>query len=335
MLKTKIPTAMLGYGYWGRNVASSLIASLDFELKGIFDLDTDQQNVANATHILEKKYLNLESILEDEALQAIFIITPPQSHYTLAKRALESGKHIFVEKPLCMNLEEAQELYDLAQSRGLTLHCDHIFLYSPSVIWLKEHLDLLGNIIYINARRINLGLFQNSVDVIWDLAIHDLSIIEYLVGLDIKDMEVFTRKYQNHPNEALANLNLELTNGIIITINVSWLSPMKVREMIIGGEKSTIVYDETKREKIAFYNSGVVVKDILTPQNLYAKMVEYKLGETSYPELETTMALDNSISHFAKKIYAKDSAMHKIDKDRVLKIINVLQKITLLKEKLR
>ncbi len=330
-MNRKISSAMLGYGYWGRNVAKALQNSPHFKLKAIFDLDKNQQNAANLSHNLSTTYKDIQSILEDDSIDCIFIITPPHSHYSLAKLALESGKHIFVEKPLCTNLNEAKELYDLAEKKGLSLHCDHIFLYSPAVCWLKENLHLLGNIIYINARRINLGLFQNSVDVIWDLAIHDLSIIEYLIGLDIKDIEVFTRKYQNHPNDALANINLELQNGVIITINISWLSPIKVREIIIGGENSTAIYDETKRDKIALYDTGVVIKDTFTPPNLYAKMVEYKLGQTHYPKLQTTMALDNSIAHFAKKIIFKDLALHQNDKNHTLKIIDTLQKITDLK----
>ena len=330
-INKKLSAVMLGYGYWGRNVAKALQNSSDFELKAIFDLDKSQQDAANTAHHLSTIYKDIQSILEDDSIHSIFIITPPQSHYPLAKLALESGKHIFVEKPLCTNLKEAKELYALAEKKGLSLHCDHIFLYSPAIIWLKENLHLLGNIIYINTRRINLGLFQNSVDVIWDLAIHDLSIIEHLIGLDIKDMEVFTRKYQNHPNDALANINLELTNGVIITINVSWLSPIKVREMIIGGENNTVIYDETKRDKIALYDTGVVIKDTFTPPNLYAKMVEYKLGQTHYPKLQTTMALDNSIAHFAKKITSKDLISHQNDKIHVLKVIDTLQKITALK----
>lgn len=322
--------AIIGYGYWGRNVAKAVLDSDFFTLRCIFDIDFKQVMEAKKLYDF-REYESIDAILRDDQIQAVFIITPPQSHFDLALQALRCNKHIFVEKPLCMESKEAVILYQEAKKRNLSLHCDHIFLYAPPVQWLKENIDILGNIVYINARRINLGLFQNSVDVIWDLAIHDLSIIDYLIGLEIKNIEVFKRKYQDYPNDAIANINLELQNGVIVTISVSWLSPIKVREMIIGGEQKSAIYDETKSQKLAIFDSGVVIKDRLDSQSLYQKMVEYKLGSTHYPTLSPKLALNNSLDAFAFKIQNLTHKQHLIDEAHTLRIIDALQKISAFK----
>ncbi|MCE3039583.1 Gfo/Idh/MocA family protein [Helicobacter anatolicus] len=319
--------AVIGYGYWGRNIAKAIVDSDFFCLRTIFDCDFKQ--VLEAQKLYDFViYQSYDDILQDDRIEAVFIVTPPHTHFDLSKKALEFSKHVFVEKPLCTNSLHAQKLYHLAQEKKCALHCDHIFLYAPPVIWLKQNMDILGNIVYINARRINLGLFQNSVDVIWDLAIHDLSIIDYLIGLEIKNVEVFARKYQDYPNNALANINLELQNGVIVTISVSWLSPIKIREMIIGGEKKSVIYDETKKDKIILFDSGVVVRDYFSPANLYQKMVEYKTGAISNPALQGKMALNQSLDAFAFKIKNLTHVQNILDQKHVMRIIEVLEKIS-------
>lgn len=322
-----IKCAMIGYGYWGRNVAKALYLSREFELITIYDQDPTSQNLAHQAYAFTP-YESYEHILSDSAIEAVFIITPPRTHYTLAKHALESKKHTFVEKPLTTRSAEAKALYDLADSTGVKLYCDHIFLHSPAVQYLKAHMTDFGDIVYINARRINLGLFQNNVDVIWDLAIHDLSIIDYLVGLHIKRASTFSTQYQNYPNDALANINLELESGIFITLTLSWLSPIKVREIMIGGSKKTAIYDETKKDKITFFDTGVVIKDEFDKPSLYQKMVEYKLGTQTSPKLPQSMALDNSIAYFANSII-KDSinTESKNAQAHVLRVIKAIELI--------
>lgn len=328
---TQIPCAVIGYGYWGRNVAQSLANSKHFKLAAIYDEDLQAQNEAYTRFHLTT-LMNLEAILADCTIQAIFIITPPHTHYSLAKAALESRKHTFVEKPLATCLAHAQELYEIAQKQGVELYCDHIFLHSPAVEYLKNHIHSFGTIVSITARRINLGLFQSNVDVIWDLAIHDLSIIDYLVGLRIRHVSTFATSYLDYPNDALANINIELESGIIVMINVSWLSPIKVREMSIGGSLQSAIYDETKREKLTFFDSGVVIKDKLDKPSLYQKLVEYKLGSQHSPQLDSSLPLDNSIAYFAELIYARLGLCealnsHKNDKNHVLRIIRAIEQI--------
>lgn len=317
--------AIIGYGYWGINVAKSIFKNPNLELFSIFD--EDQSRIEEARKIYNfTPYSSYESILKDDNIEAVFIITPPHTHYHLGKASLEAKKHTFIEKPLTTNIQEAYNLYEIAQKNNCILHCDHTFLYSPAIKWLKANIQTFGDIVYINSRRINLGLFQSNLDVIWDLAIHDLSIIDALVGLKIKKSKTFSKKYQNYPNDAIANINLELENGPIITINVSWLSPIKVREMIIGGEKKTAIYDDTKRDKITLFDTGVIIKDEFDKNSLYQKMVEYKLGAEEMPVLENFMALDASIESFFSNIKAKK--LDKAQKEHTLRVIQALEIIS-------
>lgn len=318
--------AVVGYGYWGRNVAHALHRSSVFFLHTIYDRHQDAQAKAQSDYAFTP-YASYEAILADSTIEAIFIITPPHTHYALAKAALESKKHTFVEKPLTTHYTQAQELYSLAHAQGVKLYCDHIFLHAPAVEYLKGQIQSFGEIVYINARRINLGLFQSNVDVIWDLAIHDLSIIDYLVGLHIKEVSTFKTQYLNYPNHALANINIKLESGIIVMIHVSWLSPIKVREMIIGGSKKTAIYDETKRDKIALFDTGVVIKDTFDTHSLYQKMVEYKLGEQTTPALPNTMALDNSIHYFASCILQGKPVATPYGRAHVLRVMKALEMI--------
>lgn len=318
-------TAIVGYGYWGINVAKSVFKNPNLELFTIFD--EDQSRVEEAKKIYSfTPYDSYESILKDDSIEAVFIITPPHTHYHLGKASLEAKKHTFIEKPLTTNIQEAYNLYEITQKNNCILHCDHTFLYSPALKWLKSNIHTFGDIVYINSRRINLGLFQSNLDVIWDLAIHDLSIIDALVGLKIKKSKTFSKKYQNYPNDAIANINLELENGPIITINVSWLSPIKVREMIIGGEKKTAIYDDTKKDKITLFDTGVIIKDEFDKNSLYQKMIEYKLGEQQIPALENFMALDNSIATFFSSICEKSDNSHQ--KEHILRVIQALEIIS-------
>lgn len=318
--------ALIGYGYWGINLAKTIHNSSDIELVSIFDNDINRINDAKKLY----EFNTVTSLDELFALdiEAVFIATPPASHHKVAKQALESNKHIFVEKPFTLNLEDAYELIELAEERKLKYMVDHIFIYSEPVKYLKKNLEKLGDIVYINSRRINLGLFQYTTDVIWDLAVHDLSIIEYLVGLDILRVSVFKKKYKDFPNEAIASINLELKSGIVLNINVSWLSPVKVREMIIGGTKMSAVYDDTKKDAIQIYDAGVILEQNFERDELYNQMVQYKYGDISTPELLDKMSLNNSVEHFIECIKEdKEPITGKKSIINVIKALEIISKV--------
>ena len=292
--------ALIGYGYWGINLAKTISKNKNYELTCIYD--NDMERVSEAKKLYDFKVCKtLEEILKSE-VEAVFIATPPSSHHNIAIMALEAKKHIFVEKPFTLSLDSSLEVISLAEKLNLKFMVDHVFIYSEPVKYLKKNIEKFGDIVYINARRINLGLFQHSTDVIWDLAVHDLSIIDYLVGLDIKRVSVFKKHYQDFPNEAIANIDLELISGIVINLSVSWLSPVKVREMIIGGTKMSAVYDDTISQKIKIFDGGVFLNKILNKNELYEQMIQYKFAEESTPIIAKNMSLDNAVIHFYEAI---------------------------------
>jgi predicted dehydrogenase len=318
--------ALIGYGYWGRNIARTIDETNGMQLLTIFDEDKERIKEAKKLYNF-KEFKSYDELLESD-IDVVFIATPPATHYEVAKKALLKNKHIFVEKPFTLKLEDAYELIELAESKNLKYMVDHIFIYSEPVKYLKKNLDKFGEIVYINSRRINLGLFQYSTDVIWDLAVHDLSIIDYLVGLDIKNVSVFKRKYKNFPNEAIARIDLELESGIIVAIYVSWLSPVKVREMIIGGTKMSAVYDDVIKDKIKLDDAGVILEEDLSKDELYKYLVQYKFGDVEIPKLPQNFSLNNSIEHFRDSIkYDKIPITSKKSILNVIKALEIISKV--------
>lgn len=316
--------ALIGYGYWGINIAKTITRLNAIELFSVYDLGKDR--IKEAKKLYEfVEFEKFNKILQSD-IEAVFIATPPATHYQLAKQALLAGKHIFVEKPFTLKLEDAYELIELAEKNNLKYMVDHIFVYSEPVKYLKNNIEKFGDIVYINSRRINLGLFQYSTDVIWDLAVHDLSIIDYLVGLDIKNVSVFKRKYKNFPNEAIARIDLELENGIILGVDVSWLSPVKVREMIIGGTKMSAVYDDTIKDKIKLYDRGIILEENLTKNELYNQLVQYKYGDIVIPKLPDNLSLNNSIEHFRDSIRQDKKPL--TSKQSIINVIKALEIIS-------
>ncbi|WP_394909652.1 Gfo/Idh/MocA family protein [uncultured Helicobacter sp.] len=296
---------VVGYGYWGVNVARAIESIEGVELYALCEIESTRAKEALQVFPHLRLYTDFREFLDDESIECVCIITPPHTHFALAKQAIESKKHLFVEKPLCMSYADSQALYELANKHNVVLYCDHIFLHAPAVEYLKAHISDFGNIVSITARRINLGLFQSATDVVWDLAIHDLSIIDYLIGLDVRRVSVFRQKYLNYPNDAFAVLSLELANNVIVMINVSWLSPIKVREITIGGSKQTAIYDETRSDKLRIYTSGVVLEENLKTPALHQMMVKYRLGEVRTPEISKELALDRSIKTFVRLVQTK------------------------------
>lgn len=316
--------ALIGYGYWGINLARTITNTDGYELVTIFDEDIDRVHEAKKIYEFDVK-TSLEEVL-DSCIEAVFVATPPATHYKVAKRALELNKHIFVEKPFTLNLDHAYELIELAEKKNLKYMVDHIFIYSEPVKYLKENLYKLGDIVYINARRINLGLFQYTTDVVWDLAVHDLSIIDYLVGLDIKKVSVFKKKYKDFPNDAIASINLELESGAVVSVDVSWLSPVKVREIIIGGTNMSAVYDDTKSSQIELYDAGIILEKDLTKNELYKYMIQYKYGDTNIPELPNKQSLNNAVEHFKDCIINDKQAI--TSKQSIINVIKALEIIS-------
>ena len=265
--------ALVGCGYWGEKVLSALckpqksrdlgvlepygkgvLHSAEFELVGVYDSHLDNAQKARESCPSVHIYPSFEALLADRQIQAVFIITPPASHFALAKAALEAKKHIFVEKPLALSSKECALLYELAARQGVVVHCDHIFLYAPAVQWLKAHIHELGEICSIHARRESLGRLQKEVSVVWDLALHDIAILDYVLGAGVlEQMKPSARVVEAGGYRAVADISLVDTRTTI-AIHTSWLSPTKVREMVIVGRGGRgVVYDEVAENKLAMF----------------------------------------------------------------------------------
>jgi predicted dehydrogenase len=226
-----------------------------------------------------------------------------RTHYELAKRALEAGKHVLVEKPLTMRVDHAEELVALAKEKGLVLMVDHIFVYSPPVLKMKELVDSgkLGKLFFIDSVRINLGLFQHDVNVVWDLAPHDLSIVDFLLGRLPRALSATGGAHAGNEIEDVAYLNLDYGDGLIANFHVNWLSPVKVRQLIIGGADRSLIYnDMDPSEKVKVYDRGINVGE--DPEKRRQVLISYRSGDVWAPHVSNAEPLARLASHFAECI---------------------------------
>ncbi len=295
-----LKTALVGCGYWGTAISRTIANLREVQLVSVYDRDAAVSEPIARLHGAVKAS-SLEKAV-DRAAQAAIIATPPETHYELARRCLEAGKHVFVEKPFTTSLKHAQALLRLADRKGLICMVDHTYVYSESVRVLREMVGRgeLGEIVYVTSRRINLGIFQYFTDVIWDLAVHDLAVIDYLFGLDIDSVQVSAMKYNGFPKDAMANITLHLKSGLHAHLTVSWLSPVKVRETVIGGTDRMAVYDDTQGDKLLVFDKGVVLREELDRNDLVRKMAEYRYGDTAIVPLVNKPPLSTALRHFAE-----------------------------------
>jgi predicted dehydrogenase len=240
----------------------------------------------------------IEDLLSNPAVDAVAIATPVSTHYAIAKQALLAGKHVFVEKPFTASVVEAEELIEEAEKRRLTLIVDHTFVYTGAIRKIRElaMADRLGDILYYDSTRINLGLFQHDVDVIWDLAVHDLSIMDYI--LPVRPCAIAaTGVSHTGGTENIAYITAFFEGSLIAHINVNWLSPVKVRRTLIGGSKQMVVYDDMEpSEKVKVYDRGITVNN--APEAVYKMLVGYRTGDMWAPQLDMTEALRLEAQHF-------------------------------------
>jgi predicted dehydrogenase len=296
-----IKFGVIGYGYWGPNVVRNLDRTEGCKVVAICDKSPASRIAAQKSYPAITVTSHSEELLTSTEIDAIAVITPVWTHYELAKAALEHGKHVFVEKPFTSNAAQAEELINLAAQKTLKIMVDHTFLFTGAVKKIRQVLEegTLGSIYYYDSTRVNLGLFQHDVNVLWDLAPHDLSIIDNLIA---ESPEAVSATGQTHLNghEDVAFITIYFPNKIIAHINVNWLSPVKVRTTLIGGEKKMLVWNDLEAdEKIKIYDKGV---DITSRQGLYNLLVNYRSGDMWSPQLEQGEALSQEVAYFAECI---------------------------------
>jgi predicted dehydrogenase len=293
----KVNVGIVGLGYWGPNLVRNFSEVNDCCVT--MACDADERKLTP----IRRRYPHIEvttrygDLVDAKDIDAIAIATPVVSHYELAKEALEKGKHVLVEKPLCATVKEAEDLIRVAQIQNKILMVDHTFLYTGSVRKAKELISMgeIGELWYFDSVRVNLGLFRPDVNVLWDLASHDISIARYLTGEEPISVSVQGRDFNNNKIAWMAYMTLRYKSGMLAHIHVSWLSPVKIRRIIIGGSKRMIIYDDIEpTEKIRVYDSGIEFdydkENPLQPT--------YRLGDINLPRLDQKEALLVEAEHF-------------------------------------
>jgi len=313
---------VVGYGYWGPNVVRNLDRLDAAEVVGVCDLDVAaRRKVAKAyPDVLVTE--NPAELMASAEIDAIAVVTPVWTHYELAKAALLNGKHIFVEKPFTSSAAQARELIDLAASRNLKIMVDHTFLFTGAVQKIKQLLDAgaLGKLYYYDSTRVNLGLFQHDVNVVWDLAPHDLSIIDHLIHMK---PEAIVATGQTHLNghEDVAFITLYFPDKVIAHINVNWLSPVKVRTTLIGGEKKMLVWNDLEAdEKIKIYDKGI---NVTSQEGLYNLLVNYRSGDMWAPQIEQVEALNRELAYFVDCVVKDETPVN--DGEAGLRVVKMLE----------
>ena len=313
---------IVGLGYWGPNLIRNFLSNE--KVKKVICCDLINARLK----IIESRFPGIQLTNDFNDLlkfdcDAIVIATPVNTHYKLAKMALESGKHVWVEKPYTSNSEQAIELNEIGQKNNLNIFVDHTFIYTGAVKKIKELVDSgeLGNILYFDSVRINLGLFQHDVNVIWDLAPHDLSIMDYIISnKNVKSVSAHgIANFYDHEN--VAHISIYFDNNCFAHFHVNWTSPVKIRRMIIGGEKKMLVFDDMENsEKIKIYDSGIQMKN---KEKIHDALVQYRIGDMHSPKVVQTEALAMGVNEFINSIIEKRQPL--TNGSSGLKVVKILE----------
>ena len=294
-----ISVGVVGLGYWGPNLVRNFNTSARTELAWLCDHDPDRLEAIGRQHSGVRRSTKFEALLSDECLDAVAIATPVATHYHLAKAALLARKHVLVEKPLTASVAEAAELVALAATVERVLLVDHIFLYTPSVDKMAELVRTgeVGDLLFFDSVRINLGVFQHDVSVLWDLAPHDLSIIDYLIGREPESVMAIGASRTVDGLEDVVYLHLDYGNGLLASLHLNWLSPVKVRHFLAGGSYRSLLYNDLDAsERLKVYDRGV---DVSTdPAGLRDVLISYRMGDVISPRLDATEPLFRLVEHF-------------------------------------
>lgn len=328
-MANRLRIAVIGAGYWGPNLARNFRASTDWELSAIVDLDCARaKKVADSVGGVAV-ITDIDDVLTDASIDAVAIATPARTHHGLVMRALRAGKHVVVEKPLADSSEKAREMIDEAARQGLVLMTDHTYCYTPAVQKIRELVadGSLGDVLFIDSTRINLGLVQPDVDVFWDLAPHDLSIIDFVLpgGLAPRHVAAYGADPIGAGKSCVGYLVIPLQNGGMAHVHVNWMSPTKIRQMVIGGTRRTLVWDDLNpQQRISVYDRGVdLLRQTGFDTDRTTATVSYRLGDTWSPALSEREALSAMAEEFAGAITGGRTA--RTDGYAGLRVLDVLE----------
>jgi len=319
-----IKVAVIGYGYWGPNLARNFASIPECQVSAVADFDTSKLSACARLYPGAMITTSYRDVLGNPEIDAVAIATPAHSHFELAIEALKSGKHVLVEKPLAQSSDQVCRLIDEAARRKLTLMVDHTFVYTPAVQKIRQLISegSLGQIYYYNGTRASLGLFQRDVNVIWDLAVHDISIIQHILSEMPTAVSATGATHVTGTPENMAHITLFFEGSCVAHINVNWLSPIKVRQTFIGGSRKMIVYDDVEpTEKIKLYDKGITVDS--SGEKAHQFRIGYRAGDMWAPHLATSEALNIEALHFIDCV--RDGTTPVTDGTTGLQVVEILE----------
>ena len=317
---------VIGCGYWGPNLLRNFAENESAQLRWICDLDEARLSAMGRRYPSARTTKDCQKLLADSALDAIAVVTPVATHYEIARQALLAGKHVLVEKPLTATAREAEELIEIADRNGLTLMVDHTFVYTGAVRKMKEILRSgeLGDLLYFDSIRINLGLFQRDINVLWDLAPHDLSIMDYLIERQPIGVSALGSCHIEPGIENIAYLVMRFADDFIAHFHFNWLAPVKIRRTLIAGARKMILYDDIEpTEKVRVYDKGVTANRIGDREADYQTLVSYRTGDVWAPKLDAAEALNYVVAEFLDAIRCKRKPL--TDGQAGLRVVRILE----------
>ncbi len=319
-----INIGVIGYGYWGPNLVRNFQELSECQVKMVSDLSGERCRLAQQRHPALHVTQDYLQLIQNPKIDAIVIATPVATHFPLAMASLKAGKHVFVEKPLAASSEEVLQLMEEAERRNLLVMVDHTFVYTGAVQKIRSLIQEgeLGDIYYYDAVRVNLGLFQHDVNVLWDLAVHDLSIMDYVLPIKPLGVSATGMSHVSGGPENIAYLTVLFPDRLIAHVHVNWLAPTKVRRTLIGGTQKMIVYDDIEpSEKIKIYDKGITVE--ANDEEVYRTLVGYRTGDMWAPHIELTEALKTEAQHFVSCLETGQTPI--TDANAGLRLVQVLE----------
>lgn len=320
---------VIGCGYWGPNLLRNFSENENARLRWMCDVDAKRLEALGRRYPAAQTATDYHRLLADPELDAVVIATPVSTHFNFAKDALRAGKHVLIEKPFTANVAEAEELIELAEREGLTLMVDHTFIYTGAVRKVKEMVQSgeLGELLYFDSVRINLGLFQRDINVVWDLAPHDLAIMDYIIDRQPLSVTATGSCHVERGIENIAYVMLRFPEEFIAHFHFNWLSPVKIRRTLIAGSRKMVVYDDIEpTEKIRVYDKGVMVtrtEEAARKEDAYRTLVSYRTGDVWVPKLDSTEALHYVCAEFLNAMAEKRPPL--TDGHSGLRVVQILQ----------
>ena len=318
---------VIGYGYWGPNLVRNFSGIAEAQVRAVADLDQQRLGLLKIRYPAIEITTDFRTLISDPRIDAVVIATPVSSHFELALQALRGGKHVFIEKPITETAEQAEQLISEADTRGLVLHVDHTFIYTGAVRKIRELVDKgdVGELYYYDSVRVNLGLFQSDVDVMWDLAVHDLSIMDYVFRSTPTAVSASGINHVPGRPSDVAFLTVFFEENCLAHFHVNWLAPVKIRRTLIGGSRKMIVYDDLEpSEKVKVYEKGITITG--GKEDAYQQRIGYRTGDMWAPRIDAVEALQVEAAHFTRSI--TDGEASPSDGQAGLRVVKILEAAT-------